>query len=134
MTETPTYRPIVTNSEELPVLPKVTLWDWVKYYAFNLYRKPLVWKRQRQLCKLSEDLKVCLDQELLSVIRKNISVCDACRDTLVILKPQIFLSQIKMILTKFYCTDHGSMYTDFYKKHEDKFKQSEEIARWINNL
>jgi hypothetical protein len=50
------------------------------------------------------------------------------------LKPQIFLSQIKMVLTRMKCPEHPEPFTSFLKKYESKFYQSEEIAAWINGF
>jgi hypothetical protein len=134
MNEAPAYQPVIINPEELPKTPKATLWDWVKYYVWNLYRKPLVWKRQQELERTFNDLKTALEYEVLKPLWANRLHCDQCRDAYMALKPQIFLSQIHLILKRMYCRSHAGVFTEFLMRHDSQFSKSEEIAAWINGF
>lgn len=134
MNDTESTIHIITDFTETPKTPKATWLDWVKYFVFNTYRKPIVWRRQKELIRILAEVKLSLSKELLPTLWDLKSDCDHCRDCYMALKPQVFLSAIKNILENMACIDHGSFYIDFYRKNEHKFKQSEEIAAWINGF
>jgi DUF1365 family protein len=50
------------------------------------------------------------------------------------LKPQIFLSQIEMILRRMQCEQHAMVYRAFLSAHMSDFHESEELASWINGF
>lgn len=128
------YRPIVLNSEALPKKPRVTLIDWLKYYAYNLSRKPRVWKKQRQLLDIFHAIKNALEEEVYPLLRARMQGCSQCRDAYMALQPQIFLSQIEIILKRLKCSSHHLTFEGFLYKWEPLFRQSEEIAAWINGF
>lgn len=117
-----------------PKPPKPSLWDWIKYYLFNLYRKPMVYRRQKELLYIAQDVRHALDVEVMPKLWHARLVCKDCRDAFMMIKPQIFLSQIEMILKSYRCEDHGELFAEFLERHGAKFRRSEDIAAWINGF
>lgn len=130
----PTIQPILTNSPEIPHVPKVTFLDWVKYYIYNWFRKPLVWKRKRDLEKISYDIKLSLSRDVLTYLWVRKGTCRDCIEAYMALKPQIYLSQISLILRTMRCAEHPAVFDTFLHKHKVSFSKSESIARWINGF
>lgn len=130
-------KPVVVNGETIEKLPEPTWLDWVKYYVYNAFRKPLVWKRKRELIRLFEEVKESMDLTLLPLIWEKRFVCNACHDAYMILKPQVFMSQLEMAL-RFMGRDedhiHKNLYLNFWGNNLGKFKRSEELAAWINGF
>lgn len=132
--ETQTYRPVMFNAESLPIKPKVRWWHWVSFYAFNLYRKPLVWKKQKELEEIFKRVKLAIDTEVLPELWQNRLICPDCLNAYMALKPQIFLSQIKSILKMMRCEFHPDSFDKFLVWYSWDFTKSEEIAAWINGF
>lgn len=133
MNEAPVH--IVTDFAKIPEKPKVTIWHWVKYYAFNLYRKPLVYKRQREMQDILSKVLDDLHQRFIPALKKR--DCAECKEAFAILKPQIFLSQLRIalkLLSKNYDHEHWCMFDSFLESHEEDFEKSEELSSWINGF
>lgn len=127
---------VIFDSQPMPKPPKPSLWDWIKYYAWNLYRKPMVWRRQKELLKIYTDVKSALERDVLPQLWHRRLVCNACRDQYLALKPQIFLSQLELILKRMACEidDHATVSRTFLSTNDFYFRRSEDIAAWINGF
>lgn len=131
---------LVTDFKTLPKLPKATIWDWIKYYTFNTLRKPLVWKKQKELVKIFNLVKTDLDYQVLPQLlpgRISATLCIKCKEAYGYLNNQVFMSQLASIL-KSLSQDkdhlHHDIFERFYLIKKPAFEKSEEISRWINNL
>jgi hypothetical protein len=133
MTETPSIA-VVFDGAKAPEKVRARWWHYVAAWCWNLYRKPLVIHKQRQLkeiyCRVKEDM---IDT-LLPVLWDKRHDCTDCFNAYMALKPQIFLSQIEMILRRMQCAEHAVVYRAFLAAHLTDFQESERIARWINGL
>lgn len=129
-------RPIVVNGEVIEKTPDPTILDWVKYYAYNFTRKPKVWRAQRDLIEIYRQIQKALERDVYPQLIKNRTEkgCGECADAYAALKPQIFLSQIERVLKQMKCSTHHRIFESFYLIHESKFKQSEDLAAWINGF
>jgi hypothetical protein len=125
---------VVFDGGPTPPKYKARWWHYVAAFFWNLYRKPLVWKRQRELVSIFRAVKASLESSVLPVLWYRRKDCQACYNAYLSLKPQIFLSQIKMILERMACEDHGIIFRTFLLTYKREFEQSEQLARWINNL
>lgn len=114
--------------------PKVTAWTWVCYYAWNLYRRPRVWRKQRELRAITATVIECIQKELLPQLALRRGECLSCRTNYEILKVQRFVSQIELILKRGACETHRDIYRRFMTVHSHYFVESEKIARWINGF
>jgi len=114
--------------------PKMRWYHWIGFYAFNLYRKPMVWRKQKELQELRHKIKSALGKEMLPELWQNRLTCKSCADAYVALKSQVFLSQIEMILNHMKCDKHLALFLEFRLRHRNDFTRNEEISRWINNL
>lgn len=122
-----------SRHQEIPK-PRVTWWTWVKYYAWNFYRKPMVWRKQKELAAIAETVKNLVRNDVLPKLYQVRSQCPRCRANYEILKPQIFVSQIELILRQFPCEDHPDITKDFLFQNSHYFTQSEQLAKWINGF
>lgn len=122
------------QGECLPEKPKIRIWHWINFYVYNFLRKPMVWKRQRELENLAEEIREALDLEVMHELFARLAICTECRNAYMALKPQIFLSQIKLILRQMKCDDHPEVFERFLGKYRFDFERSENIARWINGF
>ncbi len=135
-TEDPSVQ-VYFDGEPAPTNIKPTLIDWAKYYIFNLYRKPMVWKKQKELLAIFKEIKGDLDTRILPKLWENRIVCNQCYDAYKTLKPQVFLSQIELILKclkKDYDHIHWPMFDSFLSHYQEKLRDSEEISAWINGF
>lgn len=126
---------LVTDFQVFAKPPKPTYWDYVKFYAFNLYRKPLVYKRQKELVNLFNSVKTDLDERILPTLVSN--KCQQCKKAYGYLHNQVFMSQLKSVLlalSKDYDHQHWPIFESFLKSKETLFSKSEDLSRWINNL
>ena len=130
----PTIVPVMTNAEVAPKKPKVTLWTWICYYAYNLWRKPAVWSAQRELTWIMDDIQKALACEFYPKIENNIATCEPCRDAYMAIRPQVFLSQIEAILRRMKCDTHHHVFNRFLERHGVQFRESEELSAWINGF
>lgn len=128
------YKPVIVNLEPAPVEHRSSAWDWVRFYLYNLWRKPRVMRAQRELLRIVSCVKNDLNVEILPYLWENRSQCKECQDMYMMLKPQVFLSQIERVLKSDHYHENSNRINDFYKKHEDDFKRSEELSRWINGF
>lgn len=126
-----TIQPILTNGESLPEKPRITIWHWIGYYLYNLARKPKVWMKQRELKEISDTIQKGLRETMYP--RMTAKPCKECREAFIALRPQIFLSQIELILKR-KCSSHSKLYEDFLFIYHNEFRRSEEISRWINGF
>lgn len=122
---------IIFHGEQIKKAPKATIFDWIKYYIYNIVRKPMVYTKQKELLKLSEELKSSVNSEVLDDLDLE---CVDCRNAFMALKPQIFLSQIEAILRRMKCAEHPETYENFLRKNQEKFMKSEKISSWINGF
>jgi len=134
MEETPTYKPIIINSVEFPKPKKANIFDWISYYIWNLYRKPLVWKKQKELVEIFNTIKFALEKEVLPELWQNKIDCIDCFNAYLSLKPQVFLSQIQAVLTQMKCDEHPTVFIQFLLKYRGEFKRSEDLSKWINGF
>jgi hypothetical protein len=124
----------VKNGQRLPEKPKVRWYHWVNYYWFNLKRKPKVWQAQKKLKSISDSIYFALERDVYPVLEKRMSQCEMCADGYAALRPQIFLSQIELILKRVKCSSHPHIFANFLEIQEPKFRESEKIAAWINGF
>lgn len=134
MNEAPEYKPVLVNAEPAPRETKSSVWDWVRFYLYNLWRKPEVLRAQRELLRIVSAVKLDMSVELLPYLWQNKTECKECADMYMMLKPQVFLSQIEKILKSDHYHENSSRINAFYKKHEVDFKRSEELSAWINGF
>lgn len=127
-------KPIVINSESIPKKPRVMLWHWVQYYAYNLWRKPKVWRAKRALMDLSNFIHLALERTVYPELLKKLPKCQMCADAYAALRPQIFLSQIELILKRMKCSSHHAVFEVFCQLYESEFRRSEELAAFINGF
>jgi hypothetical protein len=113
--------------------PKVTIWHWIKYYVYNLWRKPRVIRKQKQLKEISEKIKSSLRKELFPQLLCT-PWCQNCREAHAALYQQIFLSQIEKVLRCMSCPQHETYFNEFLTDHGYLFRESEKIAMWINGF
>ena len=125
---------IIYKGEPLPKKHKSTIFDWISYYVYNLVRKPFVWKKQKELGDIFDKIVFGVNTEVLPSLLKNINTCQQCREAYVILRNQVFVSQIESILNRMQCTKHKEIFTLFLNKNSHKFIQSDELSRWINGF
>jgi hypothetical protein len=128
------YKPVVVNLEPSPQVLKSTWWDWVRFYLYNLWRKPEVLRKQRELLRIVSAVKLDMSMEVLPYLWEGRTTCKDCADMYGMLKPQVFLSQIERILKADHYHENSNRINAFYKKHEDEFKRSEALSRWINGF
>ena len=83
---------------------------------------------------ISTAIKKSLEVCLLPTLWDRRKSCAACYNAYLSLKPQIFLSQIELILRRMACEDHQPIFHTFLLTWEKEFKRSEELARWVNGL
>ena len=122
------------KGEAAPVVRKPSWWDWISFYVFNFLRKPLVALRQNELQRIFWDVKKSLRSELLDELFSRVPICEDCKNAYMALAPQVFLSQIKSLLSAMKCPDHPRSFEVFLLKHYSEFLESERISKWINNL
>ena len=118
------------------VTPKVQA-RWYHYVAaffWNLYRKPLVIKKQKLLRRIFDDVKADIADKLLPELWERRHSCVSCFNAYMALKPQVFLSQIEMILTRMECAEHPGGFRAALFINGPSFRKSEELARWVNGL
>ena len=125
---------VIYQSETLPKKPTATILDWALYYVYNFFRKPLVWKKQKELIKILNEIQLSLELEVIPVLFKNLNTCQQCREAYMALKGQVFLSQIEAILTRMACSKHKLIFSNFLVLNNVKFRQSEETSKWINGF
>jgi hypothetical protein len=125
---------VIFDSAPLPVIPKARWYHYLAAYFWNLYRKPLVWKRQREIVQIAKDVKASLELTLLPALYERRATCTACYNAYLSLKPQIFLSQIELILKRLSCEEHPQLFRTFLITTEPEFRKSEKLARWVNGF
>ena len=133
MNESPSIA-VVFDGAQAPEKIRARWWHYVAAFFWNLYRKPLVWKRQRELLKMFTLIKESMDRTLLPALWERRKTCTACYNAYLSLKPQVFLSQIELILKRMACEDHAALFHSFAVTWEPEFRKSEQLARWINGL
>lgn len=137
MSDEPTtaeIRPVVTNSEALPEKPKVRWYHHVHYYVYNLARKPMVWRKHRELMRLSDEVQYALRRDVYPELLKKAQACEMCSESFSALKAQTFLSQVEVVLKRKKCSSHHRIFENFLLVHSPKFRQSEEVSAWINGF
>ena len=132
--ELPGIHPILINGEVIPKKPRVMPWHWVAYFFYNWTRKPKVIAKQRELKFLSDSMQWSLKHDLYPELLKKAPGCEMCADGYAALQPQIFMSQIELILKRMKCSSHHKLFETFYQVHAIKFRESERIAAWINGF
>lgn len=125
---------VIFHGEPAPVTPKATLWDWVKYYVYNLARKPKVMVKQRQLIAIAENIQAAIKGEVLPVLGRRIGNCRECTDAFMALRGQVFASQIEFVIKHLRCDNHPEDFTEFVRRHGHLFRLSEDISAWINGF
>lgn len=133
MNEAPTIQAIFEGAPA-PVVHKPTAWEWITYYVWNLYRKPLVIAKQKELRKIALAIQGALAIELLPELWNVRLECRSCREFHAILKSQTFVSVIEKILRSQPCEEHPLPYARFLVDHRCEFNDSENIAAWINGF
>ena len=133
MNDSPSVAVVFDAPAVVPAV-KARWYHYVAAFFWNLYRKPLVIRKQRQLNEIYRRVKADMAETLLPVLWDKRHDCTDCFNAYMALKPQIFLSQIEMILRRMQCQDHAVVYRAFLAAHNSDFKQSEQIAKWINGL
>ena len=133
MSDMPTVA-VVFDAPAVTPPVKARWYHYIAAFFWNLYRKPLVIRKQRQLKAIYERVRYDMADTLLPVLWDKRNDCTDCFNAYMALKPQIFLSQIEMILRRMQCPEHALIYRAFLAAHASDFKHSEEIAKWINGL
>lgn len=136
MSETAPELKVIYQGETLPEKPKVRFWHWIFYYAYNLARKPKVWRLKREQDEIYKVILNGLEHEIfpnLHLYGMQRS-CSSCRHAYVTLKGQIYISVIRMILQNMRCEDHPRVYDDFLHRYSIEFNRNEEIAAEINGF
>jgi hypothetical protein len=128
------FKPVVVNAEPAPRERSSSVWDWIKFYAYNLWRRPLVRQKQRKLLTLVSCVKRDLSTDLLPYLWENRTTCRECADLYMILKPQVFMSQIERILRTAPYHENSNRVEAFYQAHMGMFEESENISAWINGF
>jgi hypothetical protein len=118
----------------VPQEVKVNPWQKAKNAIWNTMRRPLVRMRQRELRAIASGLKDDMAKELFPLLWQVRHKCQACRESYASLNSEVFVSSMKLILTRMKCDDHASWYIDFLVKHEYEFERNESVSRWINGL
>lgn len=129
-----TIRPVLTNSEIIPAKPRIMPWHWIAYYFYNWARKPKVWMKQRELTAITCNVMRDLHENVLPVILRSSITCSSCAESYMMLHPQIYLSQIELILKREKCPAHPELFYNFLITHLNEFRRSEEVACWINGF
>jgi|HubBroStandDraft_2_1064218.scaffolds.fasta_scaffold18379_6 hypothetical protein len=122
---------------DAPAVVPVRRARWYHYvgaWLWNLYRKPLVWKRQREILSIFHAVKSSMDQTLLPALYERRTSCESCCNAYLSLKPQVFLSSIEKILRRMQCEDHPQLFHTFLSTWETEFKRSERLSAWINGF
>ena len=125
---------VVFDGGQTPIKYRARWYHYVAAFFWNLYRKPLVILKQKQLRAIFERVRYDMAETLLPVLWDKRHDCTDCFNAYMALKPQIFLSQIEMILRRMQCAQHAIVYRAFLSAHMSDFHESEELARWINGL
>lgn len=123
---------VVFDGAKLPVKIKAKWYHYVGAFLWNLWRKPLVFVRQRELQRIYVTIKKSLEETVLPVLYERRTSCSACYNAYLSLKPQVFLSQIELILLRMACEEHPTIYQSFIRTWNSEFRRSEKIAQWIN--
>lgn len=122
------------NGFKMPEKPPVRWYHWLAYYLYNLARKPKVMAAQRDLERVIAKVRDAMFHELLPVLWQRRLVCPPCRDAYMALKPQIYLSQIELIILKMHCENHADDFKIFHADHFDDFKRCEKLSAGINGF
>lgn len=110
---------------------KSTALEWVRYHAYNFFRRPKVWHERRAVIKIAEGLQLALEAEVYPQADLR---CKECREGMAALKGQVFTSNMQMVLQRLACTTHPEAFNRFFNKHKSEFERSEEISAWINGF
>lgn len=127
-------KPVYLSEPVAPTVRQATWWDVVRNALWNAARRPLVRIRQRQLRSLANDLKSDLIIDLLPFLWQVRYACQPCREAYSCLHSEVFVSSIKLILTRMKCEDHAEWYDAFLSKYKHKFDRNDAISKWINGL
>jgi hypothetical protein len=125
---------VVFDAPAITPPAKARWYHYVAAWCWNLYRKPLVIRKQRQLNEIYRRVKADMAETLLPVLWDKRHDCTDCFNAYMALKPQIFLSQIEMILRRMQCQNHAVVYRAFLVAHMSEFHESERLASWINGF
>lgn len=126
------YKPVLINPMDVPCETKSNWWDWVRFYAYNLLRRPMVRAKQRDVNRIYRAVKRDVDLLLLPKLTRN--VCMDCGKAYIILKNQQYLSMIERFLRAMPCHEHSAHYIDFWLAHRSDFEASEQLSAWINGF
>src|SRR4029077_18120394 len=98
MNEAPEAVKVFFEGAPAPVKPKVRFWHWISYYAYNLSRKPKVWRWKREQSAIYASVRDALREEVFPNLYQVRLTCPQCRNAYGTLKDQAFISIIRMIL------------------------------------
>lgn len=127
---------VIYQGEPAPVKSKIRPWHWVAYYAYNLARKPHVWKLKREQERIYKEIRFGLTNQVFPTLRvegfgKN---CANCRNAYGTLREQVFISIIRMIVKNMRCDEHPAAYDQFLKVYEIEFDRNEALSAEINGF
>jgi hypothetical protein len=125
---------VVFDGGPTPIKYRARWYHYVAAWFWNLYRKPLVIKKQKLLRRIFDDVKADIADTLLPELWERRHSCVSCFNAYTALKPQVFLSQIEMILTRMECAEHPRGFRAALFFNGPSFRKSEELARWVNGL
>lgn len=131
----PSVKLVLTNSVQLPKKPRVTIWHWVQYYAYNWARKPMVWRAKRRAKQIEVEILTDLHALTLQEIMRNVQQgCDSCRDAYGALAGQVFLSQIRLAMIRLKCPDHPEPFLAHLSRNNRFYNESERVTAYINGF
>jgi hypothetical protein len=114
--------------------PKVYPWHWVAYYAYNLWRKPKVWRWKREQSQIYLVIRQELNAKVLPDLVRRLGRCSECQNAYGSLHSQSFISSIDMILKNMRCEEHPAVFDAFRAVHAKDFARNERLAAAINGF
>lgn len=125
---------IIYQGDQAPKKPRVMPWHWIAYYAYNLARKPKVWRLKHEQNRIYKSIYSALESQMFPLLARVAPVCPHCRNAYGSLTGQVYISMIRMIVKNMQCENHPEIYVLFLQAHADKFDRNEVLAAEINGF
>ena len=125
---------VIYKGDPAPTVYRATIIDHFVNWIWNLARKPKVWRSQKELIKLANEIQEDIRRNVCPELLANLLTCQQCREAYALLKSQVFLSQTEQVFLRSSCTRHKKIFDKFMATNAYKFRKSEEIARYINGF